>query len=342
MSAIAKALLVGALLIAASTFAAVRAYWEPAVALGRKHLWYVDVIETGIARPVKGRPLVAWVGDSTITNTSTIAAYPRVIGKELVKERGAGNLYVAMPGLDFFHFYFLTGRLLDRRPDVIVYVANLRMFWDQLYSAPRNEFCAMMRASEFGRAVRLPFYARGMTVPQVLVCPLLKDERTRERMLFVDGLRRSFREAELWGDESPPEREPDRKRDIGNMLDFLRLYDLPIQRNGAVVRMMGATVDLAVRHGARVLVVVTPVPIERLMLAHAYGPGRFAERIEILRSVVRENGGEFVDLHDAIETPGFRDFSGHFNVDGVREMASLVGPRVRRILDDWDRAARER
>ena len=113
---------------------------------------------------------------------------------------------------------------------------------------------------------------------------------------------------------------------------LLESYDVPIEFDHPVVKMMGATVSMATRREISILVIVSPIPYETMTEENHYEPVEFRRRIDVLRKVVSDEGGYFLDLHAALRAHEFSDNAGHFNEEGTAKMVRLVEPKVRRLL----------
>jgi hypothetical protein len=70
-----------------------------------------------------------------------------------------------------------------------------------------------------------------------------------------------------------------------------------------------------------------------MRLRGIHDPAVYAERFAVLRAVVEENGGLFLDLHETLLRREFSDPVGHVSEAGARHMAELVGPVVLEILE---------
>jgi hypothetical protein len=110
------------------------------------------------------------------------------------------------------------------------------------------------------------------------------------------------------------------------------VYDVSIGPRHPLVRFAGAAVRMGVRRGARVLVIVTPVPYTRLAGYDDANRARFTDRVAVIREAVERNGGTVLDLHEALPGDELRDMGGHFNAKGARHMEALVWPVLASML----------
>ena len=144
-------------------------------------------------------------------------------------------------------------------------------------------------------------------------------------LYWASGLRTGF-QAKLGRQRAAPLRE--RTGADWSEGALLAGFDRPLSRSHPALRMLGAAVDMAVRHGARVLVIVSPVPYTEHPEIGWYDRARFERRIDALRAHVEAAGGELADLHRALPGGAFRDDLGHFDATGNARLAE----RVRNLL----------
>jgi hypothetical protein len=308
-------------------------YWlvagDAALLRGQGRYNYRQVLKEQVERIAAARPRVLWMGDSTMLTSS----YPQIVQGGLP---GVSSDVVGFFGCDYFGFYPLTGALLSRyRPTVLVLVANLRFFRRPSAGATDemttyNDLASMIPTGELGHAVWLPFETRGLTLPRLALGRLLRWDAVETALYVVDGARAQYAEADIsW-------LGPRKSTNVmtGRVLRVMfGRWDVPVTRQFPSVRMMEATVRLARAAGVRVIVVGSPIPFERVgESAIGYDPAVYAERFTILADAVRDAGGIFVDLHEALPRGMFRDAVGHFTADGAKVLADRLRPVVVREL----------
>ncbi len=325
------------LALVATGVIAVRRFGDGALHAGRDLYRHRIMLEGATWPRMDDGPLLVWMGDSTILDDKG-PSYPQLIDERLLRTDHVASRVVANVGLDFYHYYFLMGRVLALRPDVVVLVAHLRVFNLRRFELAGNtqkfdDLASMIPASELWRALGLPLDARGISAPGLLLMRLFRGEGGERALYLFEGLRFMFQEADFWPalpvDDSP---RMTWQRGMQSLALTLKSYDVPLGRRQPVVRMMGATVRMAAAAGVRTLVVGSPIPCGAMGLRGWYDPADYVQRFAVLRAVVEENGGTFVDLHEALAREEFIDGAGHYNAAGAQHLADLVEPVVRAEL----------
>jgi hypothetical protein len=328
-----------------ATLAALAAalFGSEAVAVAAKDYGYRAMIENRLGRVAPDRPLVVWMGDSTIASNPGNSSWPHRVAERLGD--GVENAVLMLLGADPFHHYFVMGRALQERPDVVVLVVNLRFF--KRRPGSRLDLSSYIPTAELARALTLPIEERDLTIPEMLLFRILRCQSGRTLWYFGHGLRRQVRAATSWSALEPdPEPLPNVPDWVGaedrDAMVRLALSDFatPIDAGNAVARMLGAAVDLAARGGAAPLVVVSAVPWQMQPETGWYDAAAFARHIAALREIVERSGGELLDLHQLPGEDVFRDPLGHFLPAGNEAMAVRVEPQVRRLLPDSPRSMR--
>ncbi len=343
MNRLASIALVFALSLGASSLVAWELYGDEALRIGRRIDAVRSSVQHSLRRKTPDRPLLVWLGDSTLVGNFRTGPFPRKLGRQLpmpVETRLAAH-----PGLTFSHFYCLLGPALALEPELVVIVANLWSFNPAHRKRPLGTLGSLIPAGELRRAVRLPFRALGgPTAPELVVGRLLRIPAVDSAYHFSVGLRQMFRRALPRAGRSPSGGFPvgeewaelfrlEAQLGDDHVASVLRGFDFEITRDDAMVRMMAATVSAAVRSDVPVLVYVHPIPVTRLPEAGWYDAERHARRIGVMREAVSDAGGAFVDLHAAVPDGGLLDLRGHLDASGADRMASLLAPQVLAILD---------
>lgn len=293
----------------------------------------IDALDDAIARiastrlsPDDERPLVLWFGDSTIV-TIHDPSYPMIIRRET-----RGHIHHEIfpwVGADPFMYYALMGPTLAWHPQLVVFIAHLRVFHKE-HSDPRLVLLtSLIPPALLPRTLLLPWSARNITVPRLLLERALRDPEARRAWGAWEAPRDAFQEADWWtrlGTE-----RVQTSWDWGEER-VLRMYARHVGPRNPTVEMLAADVAVAKQHGARVLVLGVPVPWQALEEIDAYHPDALASAMATLRAATEDNGGQFVDLHEALTRELFRDRTGHYTEAGSRKMAKLVEPLIRAML----------
>ncbi len=300
---------------------------DDAVAVGRTLYPYRRLVAP-LTEPDRARADIVWLGDSTIMSTDDAAPpYPVLLDRRATRPAGYSSTVVAAPGLDFYAYYALMGPALATRPRLVVMVANLRLFNPAGFRS-FNDLVGFVPVAELPRLMTLPYAARGMTAPSLVLAQLAGTERGFTALLLAEGLRRRAADAEWWatlGPERPegPGWSTDDRRTRG-LAAKVREYARPIGPHHPLVRFAGAAVAMATRHGTRVLVVVSPMPLDVLREQQVFDDRRIASGIAALREAVTATGGTLVDFHGALPKDAFADVEGHMTSDGMERMSALL------------------
>jgi hypothetical protein len=287
-------------------------------------------------------PWVLWLGDSTLLPgpSNHPASYAAILARRASLGKPRAKM-LAFPGLTAFEYFYVLPRLLPMRPSAVVLVANFRLFSTGGPDSTRDYFCRYLPWSWMPEAMTLPFYARGMTIPALLSCPMVGNPHIEHLVEWVDRLRESIRRASWWG-------QPDMDVAGINLIDRLaaqrrflvNAYGGTITRSSPHTRMLEEVVRRIHESEIPVLVVITPIPWFRLADLGVNAQD-MQSNADAIASAVRAGGGEVVDLHLALDKDGFRDEWGHFSEAGAQRMAELVGARIDAILEDEDRPVPE-
>jgi hypothetical protein len=289
---------------------------------------YREILKKQIRKTSRSQPGVVWLGDSTMLGLRR-PSYPQLLQGVLpeVPSRVLGFI-----GSDFFTYYPVVGELLGiHRPAVLVMVAHLRLFRQPAedptgYSTNRNDLFSMIPTAELPRAVTLPFAARSVSLPRLLLIRLLRYQWVERYFYFLEGAHALVAETEIpWLGPSTFDYPGSGFTAIGFAL---MASNVSVTRTHPTVRLMEATVRLAREAGVRVIVIGTPIPFESMSDRDGYDPAVYAARFAVLRAAVERAGGVFVDLHEALPRERFLDPVGHFDVAGARLLAERIRPVV--------------
>jgi hypothetical protein len=304
-----------------------RARWGSVVPamLREDYVYRADLAEAFIDHPEPAD--VVWLGDSTVMSTPARIGYAALLNGQL-ERAGHGTRVFATRGLDAYGYYALMGPALVRRAKLVVLTANLRLFKPTGLGLRFDSLFGWVPAGELPRLATLPYGVRGMTFPAALLARIVRSPTSFEWLMFLDGLRREAEGSTWWEPFGPRLAKPAGQRSLTRQNEQFRAeYARPLSSRQPIVVLLGAAVEMATRHGAKVLVVVSPVPVDALEVRGEYDAATLARSVEILDREVSSRGGALLDLSRALSRSDFRDESGHFSYVGTQKMVGLIiGP----------------
>jgi hypothetical protein len=274
------------------------------------------------------RPLVVWLGDSTIMGAKR-PSYPHVL-KPLLRQGGVDTLVIAGAGFDAYVHYFLIGRVLELDPALVVIVAHLASFHPKGGGAfTYNDTSSYLRPSQLPRTFLLPLAERHLSPARLLLAQTLNFETAEETLYTMEGVRVLYDEAPFWTSLGPPKPPA-----VFNAAypEVLRSYDIRLSRRQPTVRVLEAAVRAVTTAGHVALVIATPVPYQAMQQRRWYDAAAMQRRVDVLRAATEDAGGRFADLHRALPQAEFADYGGHFGAAGAQHIADLVLPFVREGL----------
>jgi hypothetical protein len=272
------------------------------------------------------RPLVVWLGDSTIMAFRR-KSYPQLLRPRLL-EQGVDSRVIALPGMDAYAHYFLSGRVLELDPVMVVIVAHLPGFLPKgsKRTFTYNDTCSYLLPSQLPGTFLLPLAERQLSPARVLLAQSLNFEIPKRIFYTAEGARLLYQRAPFWSALGPPRPpaffDPSALRALGG-------YNVELSRRQPTVRMLEATVRAVTEAGRVALVVAAPIPHEAMQQEPWYDAARIQRRIDVLRDATRDAGGTFVDLHQLLRRVEFADFGGHLTPDGALRVSNMVWPFVR-------------
>ena len=285
------------------------------------------------------RPLVVWMGDSTIMG-NVRPSYPQLLRPSLLLQN-TDSLVIAGAGFDAYVHYFLIGRVLELEPAVVVIVAHLSAFHPKgaIRAFTYNDAASYLLPSALPRTFLLPLAQRNLSPARLLLAQTLNFETPQQILFTAEGVRTLYEEAPFWEALGPP-----KAPSVFNpaFREAVRGYDIALTRRQATVQMLEATVRAVTEAGHVAVVIATPIPHETLLKRPWYDAATTQRRIDVIRDATRDAGGLFADLHTLLPQQEFADYGGHFGPVGAQRVADVVLPIVRRALRQAERAARAR
>jgi hypothetical protein len=302
-----------------------------AVARGTELYHYRLYFDQLFAKPFqRERPMVVWLGDSTIMGTKR-PSYPHLLREQLAR-KNTGMRVIAGAGFDSYVYYFIMDRILDHfDPHVVVMVAHLASF--QPKGSNRafryNDLSSYLMPSTLPQAFLLPLAERDLSPARLRLAQSLGWTPPAQMFLGAEGLRSLYEQAPFWAALGPPQPPA-----VFNpaMREILTDYNVGITRRQATVQMLEAAVRTVTSSGRAAVVIGTPIPWEAMARRPWFDAERIEQRFDVLEAAVEDAGGAFVDLHDLLPQNEFADYGGHFLEAGAQRIASQVLPHLRAAL----------
>lgn len=298
---------------------------ESATLQGRRSFEHWTLVEKLLsATPPPGERSVIFMGDSTMID---MPSWSNLTGFGL-RRHGLIPFHATFFGQDLFHYYCMSGRLLEWNPDLIVILVNVRVLDAKRRDGLAMELCGLLPPSQLIRSLGLPFHSRGVSLIRLALFQTLQFKPVLDAVLFLDGIRHEV--ADRWS--SPPAKIIPPVPLADTMLRVREMYDQPLWETHPHVQVLEALVREVRRQGAHALVLIAPVPVpakENPEEEAAY----WERNTAVLQQAVDKADGELIDLHDFLDDKSFRDLGGHLNGKGHTLMHNRLAPRIHEILD---------
>ncbi len=296
-----------------------------------------------VRRTHTDRPLVVWLGDSTIMANLEGGPYPDVVSRAIGADTPMESLVIATQGLTFYQTYFLMRDVLELQPALVVAVANVRSLHPSVAIDVRSDLASALHPRDLPAAMQLPFAEAGISLARLVLYQGLRCEAVERALYFFTGLRALARDT-WWGRwvlldpvlPAPLQRVV-LAQTMGSRQDavtayWFRAFSFEVVPANPILRMMAATVRMASHAGVPVIVVGNPLPRGMLRDGGGYDEPRTARSYAVIRDAVHAAGGTFLDLHASLEDADFSDRWGHLGVTGVQRMTVILEPLVRAAL----------
>lgn len=306
------------------------------------------------------------LGDSTVISYPRGRQVPDRLEQALEARREAGprieTLNLAVSGVAVFDYYFLADEIVRARPDAVLIAFNLDTLSDAWRGAYlRPVLAGMIDPARLLHTMSLPLHWIGLTFDQLLFylgvvqsggyelwydLALEQARMGRARTAIRDQLDEFMGgKAGKEFDDAAAQALLRRLFAIGDRPDTLfkrfnrtgqlqhygsALEGVPVDH--PQLRALGSTVGVFERAGIPVVVYVNPVNHEHMDALGILDREGLATTASSIGSVVHENGGAFVDLHDLLPDAAFRDATGHFTVsdefDGPALLSEALAPTL--------------
>jgi hypothetical protein len=268
---------------------------------------------------------------------------------------------VTTSGLGMFTTYYLSGRVVELRPEMVLLEFNLFWFSDRWHSQDRSELSGWIPASWWGETAMLPMRAVGLTADRVVLY----------RMLVVLGLESYWQRLQqeqaragraYWATAGWLQRRSGMPG--GLTYRFYKRIDVGFRGVDSRGRATEDTVDLLLGRaltglgerdptlevfdavlsrfedaGIDVLVFVPPHNVEHVRDL-GYDVSRLRPSLDRIAEVARRRGARFLDLHALLPDSAFRDHLDHLYGRRGDEGLDLVADELIRALGT-ERATQE-
>ncbi len=292
--------------------------WDDAVKLGRGQNFARVALERRVHRESPDRPIIAWIGDSTLLHAKGIRPYPYRIAKSIGKTPPVQTVMLADLGIDSYLGYCLVAKLMTIDPEVVVIIANLRVLGTRTPRPGTLSLASFIPSDEMLNATFLPWHHRQITIPRLWLAQTLNWSPVEEGFFFYEGLRLTVRD-QMYRSRLKHSLIDAVVQMKGLYSNYVRPLDQP------VVEMLQAEVETVVRHGRRAIVVVTPIPVELLREKGLYSAA-VQDRIAMLRVVVNDAGEGCSTSTTRCRKPSSQTKAATSTTPGRREWRSWSEP----------------
>lgn len=317
---------------------------------------HLEGIRTAGAEP--GPPLLAFLGDSvSISVRGGAPTVPRALRRELGDDFRL-HLLAAL-GAGPFDYYFLADEIAAAHPDHVVIAFSLQSLGDFFRSLSRQRMSGWVAPARLPRVLFAPTHWIGLNADDLLMNVAIVQASGVDawRWLLTEQARLGVARGDLsdWLGDAVGRKGPqmfDMAR-FGHRRLQTRLDDPDRDRYRAdaewrhygavlsgldeghpVMSVLADTLGVFRRAGIRSLVYVNPINVEHLAAVGVLEKARLEGSLEMLESVVRAEGGDFLDLHALLPDAAFRDATGHLGppaaADGPDQIAAAVAAHLRR------------
>ena len=266
---------------------------------------------------------------------------------------------LGQPGLGPYDYYFAASEIARTRPTGVVIgfsFGSLSDTFTEQFSAPI--FATLLAPGQIPQALSLPVHRIGLTADQLLLYVVAR------QLGFADTLRwLSVRQARVVGTHAEVVKRCDEAlgSDANKRLEgalkwgvlrqlvsgqarrfsaetttlFLGLALAGEAEASPVLPMFRAALRVLSDAGIPVLVYLSPMNVEHADWLGLLDEEKLRISVDAIATLVRSEGGEFVDLHDLLPDEGFRDGPGHFTwegVDGPLLVAEQIAPGVAKMM----------
>jgi hypothetical protein len=268
---------------------------------------------------------------------------------ETSTEAGVRVIPVLFSLLSQHSLYYMSDRIAELQPDLVVIEFNLYNFSSFWENRDRKILAAMLDLSRFPQLLALPTSPASQATDQWIY----------DRVLFRNGFLSEWEEVQraqaraleaLWIlADRIQESVVSPKQNVRSLNRILELKEnnqsanratesyarkllgralTGVSRNHAALRMLDATLRRFREDGIRMLVFVPPYNVDHLGSLGVLEGARIEESIAQVRSVAEQGGAQFLDVHDLLPDHYFRDSMDHLtetkNANGHERLAQRL------------------
>jgi hypothetical protein len=260
---------------------------------------------------------------------------------------------VTTSGLSMFTVYYLSGRVAELRPDIVLLEFNLFWLSDFWHSRDRSELSGWIPASWWGEAVMLPMREVGLTADRVVLYRTLlglglethwrslQHEQSRAGRAYWAlarwlqrraGMPRGFSRLFYQLIQKGYGGADGRGRATRDTVDLLLGRALTgLEERDPTLEMLAAVLSRFEDANIDVIVFVPPHNVEHFRDL-GYDVARLRLTIDRIDEVVRRHGARLLDLHTLLPDAAFRDHLDHPHGRRGDVSLDLVADELIRVL----------
>ena len=291
-----------------------------------------------------GLQRIAVLGDSTVDSYASIKKIPvrleEGLRRSALEPESLMVVNLSFPALGSTSYYFLADRVVETRPDLIVWEVSLTHASERWRrSIPRPELAGWMAPARIPGTLAMPMEDIGLTADELLLYQLIvrlgAGEAWRDWLVNlsrVDKVRGNFEEwlSSITGN-TPEKRfqlvwalmamaalreggELDRYNHAGEIEHFGKVLE-GIDTDHPTLRFISATANLIRQSGIPLLVYLNPINMEHLEKVGVLEDGNIEKTLAAFHQTLHIEGVALLDLHDEFPDDHFSDMAGHFRHD---------------------------
>jgi len=315
------------------------------------------------SRNQPGLRRIAVLGDSTVDSYATTKKIPfrleEALRRSALEPQSLEVTNLSFPALGSTSYYFLADRVIETRPDLIVWEVSLTHASERWRrNIPRPELAGWMSPARIPGTLAMPMEDIGLTADELLLYQLIvgigAGEAWRDWLVNlsrVDKVRGNFEEwLSSFTGNSPEKRfqlvwalramaalreggELDRYNYAGEIEHFGKVLE-GIDTDHPTLRFISATANLIRQSGIPLLVYLNPINMEHLEKVGVLEDGDIEKTLTAFRQTLDLEGVVLLDLHDEFPDDHFSDMAGHFRHDHALEAQTKLANTLATFIID--------